>query len=134
MPGCSGPWPFAVRRTSFERLGGFDETFRGYGGEDTDFAFRARDAGVPLLFTGSTRAFHQHHAIHDPPLNHFYDIVANAERFHARHRFWPMEGWLDAFAGMGLIEPPGAGPHLRVIRAPSEAEIAASACPPERAY
>lgn len=125
---------FAVRRATFERLGGFDEAFTGYGGEDTDFAFRARDAGVPLLFTAGTRAFHQHHAIHDPPLNHFSDIVANAERFHARHRFWPMEGWLDAFAGLGLIEPPGAGPHLRVIRAPSAAEIAVSACPPGRAY
>jgi len=125
---------FAVRRTTFERLGGFDEAFHGYGAEDTDFAFRARDAGVPLLFTGSTRAYHQHHAIHDPPLNHFGDIVANAERFHARHRVWPMQGWLDAFAELGLIEPPRAGPRLRVIRAPGEAEIAASACPPERAY
>jgi glycosyltransferase involved in cell wall biosynthesis len=125
---------FAVRRPTFERLGGFDEAFSGYGAEDTDFAFRAREAGVRLLFTASTRAFHQHHAIHDPPLNHFGDILANAERFHERHRFWPMEGWLDAFADMGLIEPPRAGPHLRVIRAPSAAEIAASACPPERAY
>jgi len=125
---------FGIRRESFIRLGGFDEGFTGYGAEDTDFAFRARAAGLPLLFTGSARAFHQHHAIHDPPLHHFADIVANADRFRALHGFWPMQGWLDAFAGMGLIAAPGGGTALRILRAPTAAEIAASACPPERCY
>lgn len=125
---------FAMRRDTFHALGGFDAGFEGYGGEDTDFAFRARQAGIPLLFTGSTRAFHQHHAIHDPPLNHFADILANAERFRSRHGVWPMEGWLNAFAAMGLIAPPGAGERLHVIRAPTPAEVAASAGPPDRPY
>lgn len=124
---------FGMRRDSFERLGGFDEGFTGYGAEDTDFAFRARDAGLPLLFTGSTRAFHQHHAIHDPPLHHFADIIANANRFRALHGIWPMQGWLDAFQHMGLIAPP-AGVPLRILRPPTAAEVAASACPPERCY
>ena len=43
---------FAMRRA------GFDEGYSGYGAEDTDFAFRARNLGLPLLFTGSIRAFH----------------------------------------------------------------------------
>ena len=123
---------FAVRRASFERLGGFDEGFTGYGGEDTDLAFRARAAGLPLLFTASTLAFHQHHTVHEPPLQHFADIVANAVRFRARHGFWPMDGWLEAFARMGLIAPP-AGDALRVLRAPTAAEVAA-ARRPDRAY
>lgn len=123
---------FAVRQAAFERLGGFDEGFTGYGGEDTDFAFRARDAGLPLLFTASTLAFHQHHTVHEPPLQHFADIVANAARFRARHGFWPMDGWLDAFARMGLIAPP-YGEALRVLRAPTAAEVAA-ARRPDRAY
>ncbi len=125
---------FAMRRNSFERLGGFDHGFTGYGAEDTDFAFRARDAGLPLLFTGNTRAFHQHHAIHDPPLHHFADIVANANRFRALHGIWPMEGWLDAFARMGLIKPPVGEPPLRILRLPTAGEIAASVCPPDRCY
>ncbi|MCR0983229.1 glycosyltransferase family 2 protein [Roseomonas populi] len=124
---------FAMRRESFLRLGGFDEGFTGYGGEDTDFAFRAREAGLPLLFTASTTAFHQHHMVHEPPLQHFADIVANATRFRARHGFWPMDGWLDAFARMGLIEPPGAGEALHMQRAPTAEEIRA-AQRPERAY
>ncbi|WP_338665813.1 galactosyltransferase-related protein [Pararoseomonas sp. SCSIO 73927] len=124
---------FAVRRESFLRLGGFDESFTGYGGEDTDFAFRAREAGLPLLFTASTTAFHQHHTVHEPPLQHFADIVANAARFRARHGFWPMDGWLDAFARMGLIEPLDDGITIHVRRAPTPEEIRA-AQRPDRAY
>lgn len=124
---------FALRRATFDRIGGFDEGYVGYGAEDTDFAFRARDAGVPLLFTASTVAFHQHHGVHDPPLQHFADIVANASRFRARHGFWPMDGWLDAFARTGLIAPPGDGP-LRVLRPPTAAEVEAARQGDDRVY
>jgi hypothetical protein len=125
---------FAVRQDTFRRLGGFDEIFTGYGAEDTDLAFRARAAGVPLIFTGCTVAFHQHHRVYDPPLQHFADIVANAERFRTRHGFWPMDGWLDAFAAMGLIAPFHHAGALTVLRHPTPAEIAAAGCPPERSY
>ena len=124
---------FAVRRDTFLRLGGFDEAYAGYGAEDTDFAFRAREAGVGLLFTASTLAFHQHHTVYDPPLQHFGDILRNASLFRERHGFWPMDGWLADFARLGLIEPPGEGP-LRVLRHPTEEEIAQAACGPDRAY
>jgi hypothetical protein len=122
------------RRPGFERLGGFDEAYVGYGAEDTDLAFRARDAGVPLLFTASTVAFHQHHPIYDPPLQHFSDIVANANRFRQRHGIWPMDGWLQAFAAMGLIAPPPAQGALTVLRPPSAAEIAGAAQSATEAY
>jgi hypothetical protein len=42
---------FGVRATTFDRLGGFDEGFDGYGAEDTDLAFRADALGIPVLFT-----------------------------------------------------------------------------------
>lgn len=125
---------FATRRSVFEQLGGFDETYVGYGAEDTDLAFRARNAGVPLLFTASTRAFHQHHPVYDPPLQHFADIVANANRFRRRHGVWPMDGWLRAFAAMGLIAPPPVQGSLTVLRHPTATEIAAAAQPETAAY
>ncbi|WP_160000037.1 galactosyltransferase-related protein [Roseomonas sp. 18066] len=124
---------FAIRRASFEALGGFDEGFTGYGAEDTDLAFRAAARGLPLLFTGETRAFHQHHPVFDPPLQHFDDILANAARFAARHGSWPMQGWLRDFAALGLIDWP-AGGAPRLLRRPDPAELAAAACGPERLF
>ncbi len=102
-PGLFWSLAFGVRRAAFERLGGFDERFVGYGAEDTDFGFRAAQAGLPLLFLGGAPVFHQNHEIEDPPLRHFNDIVRNARRFRKRWGVWPMEGWLRDFAASGLI-------------------------------
>ncbi len=132
-PGLFWSLAFAVRAATFERLGGFDEGFSGYGGEDTDLAFRAAALGVPLLFTASSRAFHQHHRISDPPLQHLPDIVANANRFRARHGVWPMERWLAAFLQRGLVAPDGPD-RLRVRRMPTPMELARAVCPPGRLY
>lgn len=114
---------FACTRATFSRIGGFDEGYRGYGGEDTDFAFRARDAGVPV-YQAEARAFHQYHPTYHPPLNHFASILENARRFQARWGLWPMEGWLREFAAAGFIhfdERRG----IEELRVPTAAEIAA---------
>lgn len=132
-PGMFWSLAFAVRAAAFDRLGGFDEGFSGYGAEDTDLAFRAARIGVPLLFAGGLRAFHQHHASCDPPLQHFSDIVRNARRFQVRHGVWPMPGWLDAFAERGLIASDREG-GLTVLRLPNAEEIDAARLPPERAF
>lgn len=108
---------FGIEKSRFSALGGFDEAFDGYGAEDTDFGFRVQAAGIPLLFKGGAGAFHQHHASEDPPFGHFDDIVRNAQLFRDRWNFWPMEGWLRAFADRGLIE---FGPDtLTVISRPA---------------
>ncbi|WP_375409429.1 glycosyltransferase family 2 protein [uncultured Methylobacterium sp.] len=131
-PGLFWSLAFGVRAATFDRLGGFDESFDGYGAEDTDLAFRADAAGVPILFSGSGSAFHQYHQAYDPPLQHFSDIVRNARRFHARHGLWPMDGWLDAFARMGLSTPPGT--DIAVLRQPTADEIAAARLPGDRPF
>lgn len=133
QPGLFWSLAFAVRAATYDRIGGFDEGFSGYGAEDTDLAFRAARAGVPILFAGGMHAFHQHHLSCDPPLQHFADIVANARRFHERHGIWPMDGWLDAFAGLGLVETDRGG-GLVVLRKPSAAEIAAARVPSDRPF
>ncbi|GLK54577.1 GT2 family glycosyltransferase [Methylopila capsulata] len=116
-PGLFWSLAFGVRRATFEALGGFDETFVGYGGEDTDFGLTAQAAGTPLLFLGGAPAFHQHHPVSDPPIEHLADIVRNAELFHAKWRRWPMEGWLAAFEAMGLVARQGD----RIVARPSAA-------------
>lgn len=115
---------FAVRRGAFlGRLGGFDEGYAGYGAEDTDFAFRARRAGASLAWTGGAAAFHQHHETCDPPLQHLEEIVANAQRFRDLWDEWPMGGWLDAFARMGLVR--WEKDRLVLLRLPTPDEISA---------
>jgi GT2 family glycosyltransferase len=119
---------FGIRRASFEVLGGFDESYEGYGAEDTDFGFRAKEAGLPLQFLGGTGSFHQHHGVMSPPLLHLADIVRNANRFHARWGIWPMDGWLQQFAAMGLIRCDND--KWQLLRQPTSEEIAAATQPP----
>lgn len=104
---------FAVRPEIHAAIGGFDEAYRGYGAEDTDYAARARREGVPLVWVGGATAYHQHHPVSSPPVEHLAEIVVNARRFHDRWDRWPMTGWLHAFAAMGLIDWDPAGTGLR---------------------
>lgn len=103
---------FALSTAAWERIGGFDEDFVGYGGEDTDFAFRARDRGVGLTWLGSARAFHQYHPVQSPPREHLADIVRNATLFQRRWGSWPMTGWLDAFEREGLVHRDAGGAYV----------------------
>ncbi|WP_044042876.1 glycosyltransferase family 2 protein [Caballeronia insecticola] len=111
---------FSCRRETFERIGGFDERYEGYGGEDTDFAFKAAKSNVPIRLVAAT-AFHQFHPSYDPPLNHLRAIVANAHLFRKRWGIWPMEGWLRQFADAGYIN--FDRDTLDLIRMPSVDEI-----------
>jgi GT2 family glycosyltransferase len=95
---------FALRVSTWQRLGGFSEQYRGYGGEDTDFAYRARAAGVPLWWVGGAWAYHQHHESQSPPVGHLDDILRNAAVFERSWGEWPMQGWLTAFADLGLAK------------------------------
>jgi N-acetylglucosaminyl-diphospho-decaprenol L-rhamnosyltransferase len=106
---------FAVERATWRRLGGFDESYEGYGAEDTDLAFTARRMGVPAWFVVGAEAFHQHHPVGRPPVEHVESIVHNARRFHQKWGTWPMEGWLREFAALGLVEwePSSPRPSLR---------------------
>jgi GT2 family glycosyltransferase len=94
---------FAVTAQTWHRIGGFCTCYRGYGGEDTDFAQLAATAGVTLRWVGGAHAFHQFHPVSDPPIEHLADIVTNARTFYRRWGWWPMQGWLHAFARQGLV-------------------------------
>jgi N-acetylglucosaminyl-diphospho-decaprenol L-rhamnosyltransferase len=87
----------------------FDERFEGYGGEDTDFAFRLRRSGVPLIWVGGADAYHQHHPTSQPPVQHVDDILRNGALFAESWGRWPMTGWLEAFEQRGLVRREGDG-------------------------
>lgn len=100
---------FALRPEIWSAIGGFDEAYVGYGGEDTDFGQRAARCGVGLAWVGSATAYHQHHPVSRPPVEHAVDIVRNATVFHDRWGFWPMGGWLEQFCDLGLVRRVGDG-------------------------
>lgn len=100
---------FAVTADDLARTGGFCEDYVGYGGEDTDVAQRARAAGLGLTWLGSARAHHQHHPVSRPPVEHAADIVRNATVFHRHWGWWPMGGWLEELAALGVVRRDGAG-------------------------
>lgn len=104
---------FAVTASTWNRIGGFCERYRGYGGEDTDFAQCAAVQRVPMRWVGGAHAFHQFHPTADPPVQHLDDILRNAEIFHSRWGWWPMQGWLAAFETCGLIGRDASGRPYR---------------------
>lgn len=96
---------FAVRRQTFrERIGGFDESYRGYGIEDTDFAMRAARADVPLAWVGGATAFHQHHQPTRLRPEGVPALVENARRYRERWGDWPAKGWLAELDAIGLVD------------------------------
>lgn len=119
---CFWSLNFAMRRATFLRVGGFDERYVGYGGEDTDFGRVVAEAGVPLRWCRGARAYHQYHPHHMPPVHHVDSVIANALRFQEKWGHFTMEHWLRAFELMGLIAYRDGVPVR--IRAVSEADRA----------
>lgn len=95
---------FAVRAEQWRQIGGFNERYVGYGGEDTDFAMLARAAGIGVSWVGGAAAYHQWHPVDAPPTGHLADILRNGAVFAQRWGWWPMEGWLRQFADLGLVD------------------------------
>jgi N-acetylglucosaminyl-diphospho-decaprenol L-rhamnosyltransferase len=116
---------FALGRRSWDCVGGFDEAYVGYGGEDTDFGQRARAAGAHLYWVGGARAGHQWHPKSDPPVEHLHDIVANANRFYARWGWFPMTGWLEEFHRRGLVTLEKDASAWTVARTEADGQTAA---------
>ncbi|WP_019940911.1 glycosyltransferase family 2 protein [Dyadobacter beijingensis] len=114
---------FACSRRTYERIGGFDTRFTGYGAEDTDFGFAARVCGISLGVVDAM-AYHQYHPSYDPPLNHFEDILMNARTFFEKWNLWPMDGWLRKFENAGLIK--WEADEIRILRKPDDSLIQAA--------
>ena len=110
---CFWSLNFAMRRSTFGAIGGFDERYVGYGGEDTDFGRVAMTEGVPLCWVRGARVYHQYHPHHMPPVHHVDSVITNAARFRDKWGHFTMEHWLRAFTLMGLITLRD-GDHVRV--------------------
>ncbi len=119
---CFWSLNFAMRTTTYAAIGGFDERYTGYGGEDTDFGRCVEAAGVPIYWCRGARAYHQHHRHHMPPVHHLHSVLANSRAFRDKWGHFTMEHWLYAFELMGLIE--NTGDDYRILREPDEDDLA----------
>lgn len=120
---------FAIKRQQFEQIDGFDTQYTGYGAEDTDFAFTARQLGINFYLSADL-IYHQQHSVYRPPLNHLESIIINANRFYQKWQCWPMEGWLKEFSKMGLIHWTNEqSTPITLLRQPSSKELELAHCP-----
>ena len=119
---CFWSLNFALSAETFEKVGGFDESYVGYGGEDTDFGRCLTAAGIDLWWVRGARAYHQYHPHHMPPVHHLDSVITNALCFKAKWGEETMQHWLRAFSLMGLVRRDGEG-WLK-LREPSEADLA----------
>lgn len=99
-----GSFNVAIRKEAFERVGGFDESFRAASGEDNDLSYRLRDTGGRLRFAQDAVVRHYHPTRLWPYL-----------KAQARHGFWRVKLYLkhpgratgDRYAGLvDLTAPP----------------------------
>lgn len=114
---------FCIHTSTFEAVGGFDESFVGYGGEDTDFAHSFDKEGYTLTFS-KTYVLHQWHKKYSPPLNHLDDILINARRYRQKWGAYAMFSWLKEFEHKGLIRIENN--EIIKLRNPTNQEVASS--------
>jgi hypothetical protein len=122
----------AMRRETFDRSGGFDVSYDGYAGEDTDLARTLAAMRVPVGLVGGAFVLHRHHDSFEPPLQQLRATTDNARRFHDKWGDWPMRGWLGGFRDLGLVD--WTPDRLRVIREPTPDEIDAARCTVARPF
>lgn len=113
---------FAMSAVDWDSVGGFDERYTGYGGEDTDFAQKLAQTAGRLAWTPEARAYHQHHESHDPPSQHVESIVRNANMFRTRWGWFPMADWLNDFERLGLATFDPTTDRWRTTQPPLDAE------------
>ncbi len=75
----------SVRRSDWEQVGGFDTSFREYGGEDTDFGLRIAALGVPFVFEPRALSYHLHEVGYRSLRNQAYDEGRSIVRLSQKH-------------------------------------------------
>ena len=119
---CFWSLNFAMHRLDWDRSGGFDERYTGYGGEDTDFGQTLDQAGIRISWVQGAKVYHQYHPHCMPPIHHIPAILRNTEIFAQKWGHRTMEHWLHGFHMMGLIaEREGV---LVQLREPSDEDFA----------
>lgn len=123
---------FFIPNSLFFEIGGFDDHYRGYGAEDTDFSYNCRNHKIPLYLTNH-RVYHQQHSFMRPPLNAIKSIVKNSNYFYSKWFSWPMINHLEKFEEMKYIKwSENDDKHIEIVNLPNEIIIDQSVVSDER--
>ncbi len=91
LAGFAIPWVLfvtqnaSIPRALFDRVGGFDEDFRGWGYEDTEFGYRLHVAGGAFRIADRALTYHQSHSSELNERNMWRELAANYRRFFDKH-------------------------------------------------
>lgn len=116
---------FSAPRAAFEHVGGYDESFTGYGLEDIELAFRLARAGVPVHYRADLVARHRNeHARFGVHCRRHLEVGAMAALFARRHADPEVRAFLR-IDGMARRDQPSrfrrwmAAAHTLVRRTPA---------------
>ena len=114
---------FFIRKTDFQKTGGFDEGYAGFGLNDEDFFTNCRALGFSLEQL-PTRTFAPHRPNYQCPVHHLLDFVNNAQRFYSKWGYYPCVNVLFAYANEGYINADFEEKGIKVKQLPEENESA----------
>jgi hypothetical protein len=104
----------SVRRSAWEQVGGFDTSFREYGGEDTDFGLRVAALGVRFLFDPRALSYHLHEVSYRSFRLQAYDEGRSIVRLSRKHGIavetlfgGPLDKRIDRLLEAGWSRAPG---------------------------
>ncbi|BFT29978.1 hypothetical protein D210916BOD24_11540 [Alteromonas sp. D210916BOD_24] len=112
---------FFIRKTDFQKTGGFDEGYTGFGLNDEDFFTNCRALGFTLEQL-PTRTFAPHRPNYQCPVHHLLDFVNNAQRFYSKWGYYPCVNVLFAYANEGYINADFEDVGIKVKLLPDEDE------------
>ncbi len=69
---------FYISRENFEKVGGFDEAFKGWGGEDIDFGLSLEKHGIAVKNVSGAITYHRHKRTVESLIKDFRDFGANS--------------------------------------------------------
>lgn len=101
----------SVRREDLRRVGGFDESFTGYGHEDLELGYRLQKAGVRIVYEPQAVNYHCQDVPHDDQNEKMRLAGRSTVRFYRKHR--------DPAVRLNLgMTPLSLGLHSALTRAP----------------
>ncbi len=102
---CSGA-AILIEKNLFDRFGGFDSLYKPAYYEDTDLAFKVRDAGLRVIYQPASKV------VHFEGISSGTDVTSGTKRFQVVNQGKFLERWAQA-----LVRQPAPTDHAGIWRA-----------------